>query len=540
MTGINTFDPEQARRICDDWERMESDSATVKQHLREVAQYVMPAVQQIQAESGRGGLKTRHIYDTTAIVAATRLPAVIEGLWYPKAQKYQHFRTSDKELNKLDHVRGWFDTLEDTVFETRYSRNVNFSSSSNMTMTYFAVFGTAAEMTMAKPGLPYYSRAISPLNINIMENDQGIVDTVYRLFDFTHYQAQQAWKARAPQKARDAKNQNERFKYVQLVRPNGDYDERRVDRLGKKFTGDIVCIDTKEMVDVGGFETMPIAVPRMTVVDNEVWGRSPGTEVLPSIRTANAVKKTLLQAGHFAVRPPVFMFNDNVMKAAHFAPGTVTVGGVNAMGQPLVHQLAFTGRLDFALTLYEMEQKQINDAFMVTLFEILTENGGDRMTATQVLERAQEKSALLSPLGGRVENEYLAVRTEREIDILIRQGRLPPMPGELIEARGDYTIEYDNPMTAAQRASEATNIIRFNEILQGIAAIKPDVLDAVDFDAQVAIIADVLKMRASTVRDAAQIADIRAQRAEQQQAADTVNALPQIGKAVKDLAQVAA
>jgi hypothetical protein len=53
------------------------------------------------------------------------------------------------------------------------------------------------------------------------------------------------------------------------------------------------------------------------------------------------------------------------------------------------------------------------------------------MTATEVLKRSQEKSMLLTPLVARQQNESLSPMIERELDILIRKGKLPPIPEEV-------------------------------------------------------------------------------------------------------------
>ena len=44
------------------------------------------------------------------------------------------------------------------------------------------------------------------------------------------------------------------------------------------------------------------------------------------------------------------------------------------------------------------------------------------MTATEVLERAREKGALLAPTMGRQQSEALGPMIEREIDILVECG----------------------------------------------------------------------------------------------------------------------
>jgi len=107
----------------------------------------------------------------------------------------------------------------------------------------------------------------------------------------------------------------------------------------------------------------------------------------------------------------------------------------------------------------------------VTLFQILTES--PQMTATEVLERAREKGMLLAPTMGRQQSESLGPSIEREIDILDQQGLLPEMPDILKEVGSDYKVEYDSPLSRAQKAEETAGVFRSLELASAYAGIRP-------------------------------------------------------------------
>ena len=109
----------------------------------------------------------------------------------------------------------------------------------------------------------------------------------------------------------------------------------------------------------------------------------------------------------------------------------------------------------------------INDAFLVTLFQILVD--APQMTATEAMLRAQEKGALLAPTMGRQQSEFLGPLIEREIDILSRAGALPPMPDALVKAGGMVEVEYQSPLNRAQRSEEGVAILRTLESLAPLA-----------------------------------------------------------------------
>ena len=129
----------------------------------------------------------------------------------------------------------------------------------------------------------------------------------------------------------------------------------------------------------------------------------------------------------------------------------------------------------------EHEAALINDAFLVTLFQILTET--PQMTATEVIERTNEKGILLAPTIGRQQSEYLGPLIDRELDVLAAQNLLPPMPPRLREAQGEYEVRYDSPLARAQRAQEAAGFIRTVETVKELVNITQDtsLLDPFDF-----------------------------------------------------------
>ena len=129
-----------------------------------------------------------------------------------------------------------------------------------------------------------------------------------------------------------------------------------------------------------------------------------------------------------------------------------------------------------------MEQGLINDAFMVSLFQILTES--PQMTATEVIERTNEKGILLAPTVGRQQSEYLGPMIHRELDVLAAQNKLPPPPPRLLEAQGSYKIVYTSPLSKAQHAQEVAGTLRVIENLRELSAVTgdPSIFDNFDLD----------------------------------------------------------
>jgi hypothetical protein len=230
----------------------------------------------------------------------------------------------------------------------------------------------------------------------------------------------------------------------------------------------------------GGYSSFPFAPSRYDQAPREWYGRGPAQMVLPALKTLNAQKVMFLKQGHRAADPVLLIADDGLM-SMDLRPGAKNFGGVNQDGKPMVHVLP-SGEIQVAKEMMAEERAIIDDMMLVTLFKVLSEH--PNMTATQGIERVNEKGILIAPTLGRQETEYLGPMIDREIDILNSLGVLPPMPPRLKEARGAYEVKYTSPLAMAQRANEAAGFMRSVETAKEIVNITqdPSYLDWADFD----------------------------------------------------------
>src|ERR1035437_448286 len=163
---------------------------------------------------------------------------------------------------------------------------------------------------------------------------------------------------------------------------------------------------------------IPAAISRYEQTPGEIYGRSPAMEVLPALKTLNAEKRTFLKQGHRAADPVLLTADDGIVDMS-LRPGAMNKGGMTADGKPLVSVLP-TGNIQINEKMMAVENGLINDVFLVSLFQILAEHPA--MTATQVIELANEKGILLAPTVGGQTSGYLGPLVEREIDVATAQG----------------------------------------------------------------------------------------------------------------------
>jgi hypothetical protein len=524
-----------AGRILQRHARLKSNRGNWETHWEEVASRVMPNYSSSFIGANAPGTKrNQEMFDATAAMACTKFAAAMESMLTPRNQRWHRLIAMDKTLNRNRQAREWFEDVTDILFRMRYAPQANFASNQHEIYMGLGAFGTGCMFTDALKdrngktvGTRY--RAIHLGEIQFAENHQGIIDTAIRKFTYTVRQAMQAFgkDALGPKLVEQAEaNPDREFEFLHCVMPREDFAPGRLDAKGMEFASYYICTTDKKVVQESGYHTFPYSISRYVLAPGEIYGRSPAMLALPDIKVLNEINKTTLKAGHRVVDPVLLAHDDGVLDSFSLKPGAINYGGVSADGRPLVHALP-TGNLAFAKELTAEKRESINDAFLVTLFQILVDT--PQMTATEVLERAREKGALLSPTMGRQQSEGLGPLIHRELDILARAGLLPPLPPVLKSAMGaDYDVVYDSPLSRAQRAEEAAGTMRTVEFAVNIAAQTqdPSVLDNFNWDVIVPEVADINGMPIKYLNTMDKIMQLRQGRDQDKQAAQITQALP--------------
>ncbi len=536
-------DDELVGSLVKDWQYLFGLRGNWQNHWTEIAQRINPMdswlFQNYSQLNSQGDKRNFELYDSTGLVALQRFAAILDSLLTPSDQYWHHLRASDDTLMKNKAVTMWFDKANEILWKQRYAPTANFQAQNARVFTSLGAYGTGLmfiDDLAGNPGLRYKNSHLS--ECYIQENHQGVVDGVCRHFMLTARQALNQFGDRCPENITSiVHNFPERqFYFLHWVRPRKDKDPDRKDYKGMDYASYYISIEGMALVEEGGYRSFPYAVPRYFQATNETYGRSPAMDVLPAIKTLNEQKKNMLKQGHRVLDPILLAHDDGVLDAFDLTPGALNYGGVSKDGRPLVQALP-TGNVQAGKEMMDEERNLINDTFLVSLFQILTES--PEMTATEVMERVREKGILLAPTIGRQNSEYLGPMIHRELDLLSKQGLLPPMPPLLKQAKGEYKIVYDSPIVRTQKSEWAAGAMRTIEQLMTVAqnTQNPALLDYVNWDVAAPQMAAIYGTPNSWINTKADIDKIRQQRQKQMQAQQAIQALPAVAGAMKAMPQ---
>lgn len=489
--------------------------ATWEDHWRQVAQRVCPRLDEFQGQRTPGGRRTEYQLDSTAAIGLERFGAAMEGFLCPQGQTWHTLRCRIPEVQKLPRVQRYLDQVTRALFDARYAPSANFQQQFHEVQLHLGLFGTAPFWVDEQPGKGLVYRSVHLAEIAVCENQHGLVDTVYRMWQPTLRQvAQRFGQDNLPPKARDTLRTKPESKIwmIQCLRPREDWNPEALNSNRFPIESIVVARDERHVVATGGYSTMPLLVSRYVTSAREVYGRSPAMTVLPDIKMANQIASVLIKRANFAADPPLAAADDGVLSRVQWKPGKVTVGALNMRGEYMVRPMELGGDPTFAMEMLNQSRAIINDAFLVTLFQVLRD-GPEPRSAAAVLERVRERGILLAPSAGRQHTEVLGPMIEREIDLLARMGWLPPMPEELREVGGAIRVVYDNPLSRAARSEGAAGFLQYVQQVAPLAQSKPEVLDIFDWETMLPELAQINGVPARWLADL----DAMRQRTEQRQ-----------------------
>lgn len=450
--------------ICKRFDHLKGNRGTWESHWQEVAEYIFPRRADFNVMRTGGDKRMTKVYDSTGIQALELLAAGLHGMASNPASRWFSLKTDDDELNENDAVREWLSNVEDRIFAKMHSPGSAITTHLHELYLDYAGFGTAVMFIGVgkRENLLFQTRFLGECVID--ENAEGVVDTVIRAFTMTVRQVIQKWGDKASSDVRKKHADGKFDDPVELLHAVYPREER--DAL--KETPDnmphaSIYLERKEKheLQIGGFEEFPYAVPRWYKVAGEKYGRSPAMTALPDVKMLQEMMKTTIKAAQKIVDPPLLVPDDGMLGPVRTVPG-----GLNFYrGDREIVPLQTGGDIPLSLEMMQDLRNRIMSTFFVDQLQM---TGNADMTATEVIQRTEERMRLLGPILGRMQAELLGPVISRVFGILARAGELPEQPEELDGI--EWRVEYVSPIALAQKGQKVERVVQALAIAGQVAA----------------------------------------------------------------------
>jgi hypothetical protein len=476
----------------------------------------------------RGSQMNQSIVDETGVLAARACAAgMMSGMTSPTKV---WFDLGLKDLGSLPFgpAKDWLDECRHRIL--RVLAQSNFYTCLGQLYEDNVVFSSAAMLIYedTEQVIRCYNPCLGEFFFGA--SNRQIVDSLYREYAFTVEQAvqefgldkvsdqtRQAYMAGGGQRTQEliichAIEPNSRLwmdatvPLAYAVPPSFEYREVYWEQ-GQTATHLLRC---------AGYREKPFVGARWAITGNDAYGRGPGMDALPAVRQLQIEQRRKAEAIDKLVRPPMVGSVSMRNEPASILPGAITYVSDLQGNNGFRPAFQVDPRIaELTQDLIEV-QDRVRSVFFVDLFMMIASLDTVR-TATEIDARREEKLIQLGPVIERFENEVLDPIIGRVFSIMNRRGLLPPPPPEIQGQEID--VQYISMLAEAQRAARTAGTERLLALAGNLAAVDPSVMDSIDTDALIADYADAVNVTPRGIRGPEEIAELRANRAQQEQVA---------------------
>lgn len=338
---------------------------------------------------------------------------------------------------------------------------------------------------------------------------------------------------------------------VHLVQPNRYYDPSKLEAKHKKYEsvyferGFSSIQDSDYMTGfehlylrTSGYDYFPVLCPRWETTGEDVYGTEcPGMVALGDIKQLYLGERKAAQAIEKMVNPPLIGPSRLASLKVSLLPGDITYDdSPKDMALRPIHEV-LNLRLAELDGRQQMMRQRISRAFYEDLFLMMAQSDRREITAKEIEERHEEKLLALGPVLEQLNQDLLDPLIDIVFMLMMKQGRVP-MPPKSLHGQ-ELKIEYVSVMAQAQKLIGIESMERFMQFAGQVRTVTedPSVLDSIDIDKAVEKYGEMTSVPPEMIRPADQVAQIRQNRAAQQQAAAKAEQAQQMAKAAQSLGQ---
>jgi hypothetical protein len=503
---------------------LELERSSFITHYRELSDHIDPRRGRFfVSDRNRGERKHQSIINSRGTQALrTAQSGLFAGIMSPSRQWFK-FETMDQDMMRSSAVKQWLykvETLARTIF-----LESNLYNMAPVMLGELLQFGTGAmsHLDDFNSVARFYTHTAGSYMIG--QNDKCEIDTFCLQRERTVKQIVEEFGIEnvsiAVKDQYDKGNYDSWYPIVQIVEPNPDYDERKLEGRFKAYRSvwfEPGIQNRDKFLRKGGFDEFPFHVPRWGVTGEDIYGTScPGMLALGDIKGLQIMEKRKAQAVDKLVNPPLKGPPSLRNVPISSLPGGATLYDSDGTKEGLGPIYQVDPRLNEMRMDMQSIESRINEAFFVDLFMAISAmDGVQPRNQLELSQRNEERLLMLGPPLERIQREFLSNLIERTFQQMIRGEILPPPPPEL--ENQPLNIRYISSLAMAQRAAEVSTIERTALFTGQLMQLNPEVMDSFDADEALQQYVQMTGAVPSIIRSAEAVQQIREQRAQAQQA----------------------
>ncbi len=533
-------------------EALLNERSTWEADWKVLAKHFLPRKCRLEREGGQanqGGLRGG-VLDSTGILAMRDLAAGLHGGMTSPARPWFKLSLEDSDLSKSKAVREWLDEIEKRMRSMLHRSN--FYNAIHHVYGELGAFGSAFMFALADSGAGVRFMPLTVGEYCLDANEHGRVDTVFRSVDMTLRQIMRRFPAeRIPDWMhgmfeRQA-NWNERFTVVHAVfprrdrftgtlaeppreggsssrgnpgapRPDGhDLPFASVYYLeggsGASGRGGAYSGSGPAVLSEAGFRSFPGFGPRWDVTGADVYGRSPGMDVLPDSVLLQQMVSSMLQALHKEINPPMVAPED--LKSINLLPGGANfVNSTGGGGQAVYPAVQIRHNIQGTQQAILGIREQVREGLFNNLFRMMLGSDRRQITAREVAAKEEEKLILIGPVLERLHDELFIPLINRVFDLMLDADYVPDPPKEMQDQ--PMRVEFVSVLAQAQKMAATSAVEQLAGFVGQSARLFPEALDAINPDKVIDAFAEYTGVEAGILRGQDEREELRSARKQQE------------------------
>jgi hypothetical protein len=484
------------------------------------------------------------------VLAHRELANALSSILRPRGMQWFTLKTGNDAINADRACKIWLDHAGELMRRVMYDRTSQFTRATKEGDADFVLFGQCVlepRLNTARTGILY--RTWHLRDCVWAENADLVIDQFHR-----------KWKLEARALCRlfpdtvspEVKMRAERDPFTEIncrviVLPADEYD--LLDKRGgddaphapgpHPFVQIVIDEDHQTILEETARPDLGHVIPRwVTIGGFSQYAYSPTAIIaLPDGRMLQQMTLTLIEIGQKIVDPPMIAVGDAIQGGTNLYAGAINWvdPDYDERTGEVLRPITLNGEgLQWGTEYEDKIERVLNEAFFLNVLN-LPEFDGKAMTAYEVSERMKEYIRRATPLFEPVDLEYNGQLCAATFDILDRMGafgsvwdRPAPLRGQRIE------FKFANPLVQAEEEAKTMSFTRASQLLGAAMQIDPAVRADFDIDTAFRDAFEGTGAPAKWLVDKAKAdeikAQVRAQQAATQQAADLGQAGEQAGK----------
>jgi hypothetical protein len=504
----NKLTPKQVKKKV---ESLKADRGTLDTHVQEIFDFMLPRKATVTTQQTPGAKRSVFVLDNTGMYCLELLAGQLHGLLTSPNGMWFELTTGVQAIDQRDDVRFWLQKTSRDIHNVL--NNSNFQTEVHELYIDEVSAGTACMYSEEddRDVVRFSTKFFGEYYVD--EDAQGRVNQIYRVWKWKAAQLVEEFGidnvSKKVQKSYE-KGDDHKFEVIHACYPKSLVNPK--DKAGFEHVSQYLLAEEEFELRSEGYREFPYVVPRWSKGTGEKYGRSPAMVALPEVKTLNKMAETMLIGAQKVIDPPLQMPDDGFV-----LPIITTPGGINYYrpgGNDKIEPIFNDTRIDFGYEAMKEKRTRIREAFFV---DQLMLQQGPQMTATEVLQRTEEKMRLLGPMLGRQQSEFLRPLIDRVFNIMMRRGIIKKDEIPQVLRGRKIDVKYSSMIAKSQRLQDGQNIMRTLQAATPFINLDASVADNINGDAALRVLGEVYGLPQQILRNEDDVKHIREQRAQAQQ-----------------------